>query len=178
MRLRRPAVRSDRGPLREPDSPCLTTTQAEAARYFPVGPPYILHVNDWRRLAPVWRAFAPRVYPFSSATPFKDLPRLEADALAARRLEDPEAEEWIGRSYVLVSCPDGLAAEEALARYRDPLVLFSGRLGDELEGTGLFGLDLESVDEARRVLELAGPGLEWSYHPWWGTECLEEFLLQ
>ncbi|KAJ1444924.1 hypothetical protein M885DRAFT_551527 [Pelagophyceae sp. CCMP2097] len=46
----------------EPGSPCLSTTRADAAKYFPVGPPYILHFNDWRKLASVWREFAPRVY--------------------------------------------------------------------------------------------------------------------
>ncbi|KAH8080416.1 hypothetical protein JL720_9110 [Aureococcus anophagefferens] len=28
----------------------------------PVGPPYVMHHADWRRLAPVWRDFAPKVY--------------------------------------------------------------------------------------------------------------------
>ena len=121
--------------------------------------------------------YEPRLYPFSSASPFKDIPRLERESLAQRRLDDPEAEEWIGRGYVLVSCPDGLAAEEALARYRDPLVIFAGRLGGGLEGTGLFALNIESVEDAQRVLELTGPGLDWSIHPWWGTQQLEEFLL-
>jgi len=119
--------------------------------------------------------FAPRVYPYYSAAPFRELPRLEEESLTRRRLEDPEAEEWVGRTYVLVSCPDGAGAEAALAHWRDPLVLFSGRLGGELEGTGLFALNLSKVDEARRVVELAGPGLEWSFHPWWGTQVVEEF---
>ncbi|KAH8051602.1 hypothetical protein JL720_15088 [Aureococcus anophagefferens] len=31
-------------------------------KYYPVGPPYVMHHADWRRLAPVWRDFAPKVY--------------------------------------------------------------------------------------------------------------------
>jgi len=36
-------------------SPCLKVKLGEAEKYFPVGPPYLLHHNDFRRLAPVWR---------------------------------------------------------------------------------------------------------------------------
>jgi len=43
-------------------SPCLAVTAPEANKYYPVGPPYVLHVDDWRALAPVWTEFAPRVY--------------------------------------------------------------------------------------------------------------------
>mmetsp|Transcript_23696 Transcript_23696/g.76100 ORF Transcript_23696/g.76100 Transcript_23696/m.76100 type:complete len:489 (+) Transcript_23696:93-1559(+) len=43
-------------------SPCLDVDRQEANQYYPVGPPYVLHRDDWTRLAPVWRDFAPRVY--------------------------------------------------------------------------------------------------------------------
>ena len=43
-------------------SPCVETSHSDAVKYYPVGPPYMLHVEDWRALAPVWRDFAPRVY--------------------------------------------------------------------------------------------------------------------
>ncbi|KAK7241988.1 hypothetical protein SO694_00018233 [Aureococcus anophagefferens] len=43
-------------------SPCLTTDSKDAYKYYPVGPPYVMHHADWRRLAPVWRDFAPKVY--------------------------------------------------------------------------------------------------------------------
>lgn len=43
-------------------SRCVQTSQKDAYKYYPVGPPYIMHIDDWRRLAPVWSEFAPRVY--------------------------------------------------------------------------------------------------------------------
>lgn len=55
-------LRFDRVAVCGPDSPCTRTSQQEAYKYYPVGPPYMLHVDDWRRLAPVWSEFAPRVY--------------------------------------------------------------------------------------------------------------------
>ena len=48
--------------MMRPGSPCLTTDHKTANQYYPVGPPYIMHADDWRKLAPVWREFAPRVY--------------------------------------------------------------------------------------------------------------------
>jgi len=120
--------------------------------------------------------FKTRLHAFRSADPFIDLPRMEAEALYQRRIDDPEAEEWIGRPYVLVSCADGDAAEDAMGRITGTTVLFTGRLGGDLEGTAMFGLDIEDVDQARLLVELAGPDLEWSLHPWYGTERLEEFV--
>lgn len=119
--------------------------------------------------------FKTRVHPFRSRAPFGQLRRMEAEALAERRLEDSEAEPWIGRAYVLVSCPQAEAAVQAMGRLRDSTVLFEGHFGGELEGTVLFGLDIEDVEEARRRVELAGPDLDWSFHPWYGTERLEAF---
>lgn len=52
----------DRAAICGPNSACTLTTEADARRHYPVGPPYMLHVDDWRRLAPVWREFAPKVY--------------------------------------------------------------------------------------------------------------------
>ena len=43
-------------------SPCLGVSAAEANKYFPVGPPYLLHVSDVARLAVTWVDFAPRIY--------------------------------------------------------------------------------------------------------------------
>jgi len=43
-------------------SPCLEATSRDAWRSFTVGPPYILHVDDWKRLARSWVDFVPKVY--------------------------------------------------------------------------------------------------------------------
>ena len=43
-------------------SPCATVSARDAAKYYPVGPPYILHRDDWLRLAPSWVEFVPKVY--------------------------------------------------------------------------------------------------------------------
>lgn len=52
----------DRKKICGDNSPCLDTSDSDAYKYYPVGPPYLLHVDDWRRIAPVWTRFAPRVY--------------------------------------------------------------------------------------------------------------------
>ncbi|CAM9622924.1 unnamed protein product [Phaeothamnion confervicola] len=44
------------------DSPCRKLDAAEARRSYDLIPPYVAHVNDWRRLARVWVEQAPRVY--------------------------------------------------------------------------------------------------------------------
>jgi len=44
------------------DSPCLKATKSEAWKYYSVGPPYILHIADWKRLARSWVNFVPKVY--------------------------------------------------------------------------------------------------------------------
>ena len=44
------------------DSPCTTTTRSEANKYFPVGPPYIMHRNDWVKVAHSWVEFVPKVF--------------------------------------------------------------------------------------------------------------------
>ncbi|KAJ8598437.1 hypothetical protein CTAYLR_006851 [Chrysophaeum taylorii] len=54
--------RFDRAAICGADSPCVATTEKDAYKFYPVGPPYVAHVDDWRRIAPVWREFAPRVY--------------------------------------------------------------------------------------------------------------------
>lgn len=43
-------------------SPCATTSRSDAMKYFPVGPPYIMHQNDWRKVAVSWVEFVPKVY--------------------------------------------------------------------------------------------------------------------
>eukprot|EP00614_Pseudopedinella_elastica_P019425 CAMPEP_0172653240 /NCGR_PEP_ID=MMETSP1068-20121228/243725_1 /TAXON_ID=35684 /ORGANISM="Pseudopedinella elastica, Strain CCMP716" /LENGTH=610 /DNA_ID=CAMNT_0013467669 /DNA_START=141 /DNA_END=1973 /DNA_ORIENTATION=- len=43
-------------------SPCTTTTAQEAQKYFPVGPPYILHVLDLKALATEWVRMVPKIY--------------------------------------------------------------------------------------------------------------------
>ena len=52
----------DRKAICGPKSPCLDVDRFEANKYYPVGPPYVLHRDDWKSLAPVWRDFAPKVY--------------------------------------------------------------------------------------------------------------------
>lgn len=44
------------------DSPCTTTSEADAIKYFPVGPPYIGHRSDLTAIATTWADFVPRIY--------------------------------------------------------------------------------------------------------------------
>lgn len=43
-------------------SPCVTTSQYDALKYFQVGPPYVLHVHDLRSIANVWVHLVPKIY--------------------------------------------------------------------------------------------------------------------
>eukprot|EP00613_Pedinella_sp_CCMP2098_P077813 CAMPEP_0171934422 /NCGR_PEP_ID=MMETSP0993-20121228/32004_1 /TAXON_ID=483369 /ORGANISM="non described non described, Strain CCMP2098" /LENGTH=532 /DNA_ID=CAMNT_0012575125 /DNA_START=203 /DNA_END=1801 /DNA_ORIENTATION=+ len=43
-------------------SPCVSTTPREANKYFPVGPPYVVHVDDLRNIAKSWVEMVPRIY--------------------------------------------------------------------------------------------------------------------
>lgn len=45
-----------------PSSPCVTTSRRDANKYFPVGPPYVLHVDDLRSLAQEWVRMVPKIY--------------------------------------------------------------------------------------------------------------------
>lgn len=68
-------------------SPCIDITSKDAWRYYTVGPPYILHVADWRKLAQAWVDFVPKVY--------EEYPNLLAEmyayCLAAAHHELPHA---------------------------------------------------------------------------------------
>jgi len=52
----------DRAKICGEHSPCANTTRKDAAKYYPVGPPYMMHHEDFALLAPVWRDFVPKVY--------------------------------------------------------------------------------------------------------------------
>ena len=52
-----------RGAICGEGSPCLLPTPRFGERHYAVGPPYILHVDDWKRLADSWTAFVPRFTP-------------------------------------------------------------------------------------------------------------------
>ena len=68
-------------------SPCLETSRRDAEKHYPIGPPYVLHHNDFRRLAPVWREFAPKVY-----AQYPDLlAEMYAYCMAAAHLRMPHA---------------------------------------------------------------------------------------
>ena len=68
-------------------SPCLETSRRDAEKHYPIGPPYVLHHNDFRKLAPVWREFAPRVY-----AQYPDLlAEMYAYCMAAAHLRMPHA---------------------------------------------------------------------------------------
>lgn len=43
-------------------SPCLDVNEAEAERSYNVGPPYVLHRDDWPRFLDTWVAFIPQLY--------------------------------------------------------------------------------------------------------------------
>lgn len=37
-------------------------SQADAAEYYPVGPPYLMHTRDWAKVLDLWVALSPKVY--------------------------------------------------------------------------------------------------------------------
>ena len=54
-----------RGKICGEGSPCLLPTPRFGERHYAVGPPYILHKDDWKRLADTWTTFVPRYRHFS-----------------------------------------------------------------------------------------------------------------
>ena len=44
------------------DAPCTRTTKKEADQHFAVGPVYVAHVDDWKRIAASWWRAMPRVH--------------------------------------------------------------------------------------------------------------------
>lgn len=53
--------------LLQPFAPFVNTTFGEALKYYDIGPPYIMHVDDWRLMAPDMIAYLPLIrkrYPY------------------------------------------------------------------------------------------------------------------
>jgi len=44
------------------DSPCLKVSERSGQDHYAVGPPYMLHISDAKRIAKTWSDFTPRVY--------------------------------------------------------------------------------------------------------------------
>ena len=49
----------NRGKVCGEGSPCLLPTVGFAAQHFSVGPPIVMHLSDWTRVAATWSEFAP-----------------------------------------------------------------------------------------------------------------------
>ena len=68
-------------------SPCIDVDSKDAWRHYTVGPPYVLHVEDWKKVAQSWVHFVPKVY--------EEYPNLLAEmyayCLAAAHHELPHA---------------------------------------------------------------------------------------
>lgn len=117
------------------------------------------------------------VYPWRSPDPIDRMLELDREVKAEREARGEEG--FQGRAYVLVTAADGEAAGQAIEPLvEDGRVLFRGMLGGDRDGELLFLLDAEDPDEARELLEFAESSapapIEWTLHPWWGTNVLEQ----
>lgn len=45
-----------------PDSPCVKVSESFGQGHYAVGPPYMLHISDAKRIAKTWSEFTPKVY--------------------------------------------------------------------------------------------------------------------
>ena len=116
-------------------------------------------------------------YSWESPDAIDHLLELDLEVKAEREARGEEG--FQGRAYVLVTAAQGEAAAAAIdPLVRDGRVLFRGTLGETRRGELLFLLDATDLDEARELLEFAESSaarpIEWTLHPWWGTNVLEQ----
>ena len=110
--------------------------------------------------------FAFEALPFRTGQPLRRLLELDRQAGAG---------EANMRSYVLATAVDPAFAEQSLLPFAsEGLVALSGRIGKPGQERGLYVLALESVQEARELLELIEPSerLEWQLSSLYGSKSL------
>ena len=105
--------------------------------------------------------------PFRTSQPLRDLLALDRQAGDARANM---------RSYVLATAVDPEFAELSLIPFAgEGLVALSGRVGKPGEERGLYVLAIDTVQEAREMLELIEPSerLEWQLSSLYGSKSLQ-----
>ena len=104
-------------------SPCLSVSSNEAWRYYSVGPPYILHVDDWSKIAQAWVDFVPKVYEeypnllaemyaYCLAAAHHELPHYRIDSYMVSNV-GAYGEAWLFVDSMQDTCSPGLPLESA-----------------------------------------------------------------